>query len=148
MVRGLARRLLGVTFVVGGVEALRDSDSRARKVDRVAGGLGISDPQAAARVLAGAQLGAGAMLVLGRFPRLSAVVLAATVVPDAVATHAFWAEDDKQDREAQRRLFVRDLGLLGGVLAAASSSRRGESVAHKARRGARAARRTAAKRLP
>ncbi len=148
VVRGLARRMLGVTFVVSGVEALRDAGRRGRKVDRAAGSLGISDPEAAARAIAGVQVGAGALLVLGRFPRLSSLLLAATVVPDALAGHAFWAEDDKQDRDSTRKLFVRDVGLLGGLLVSAADTGGRESVPHRAARQARKKTRQAAKRLP
>jgi uncharacterized membrane protein YphA (DoxX/SURF4 family) len=148
VVRGLARRLIGVTFVVSGVEALRDGDNRARKVNRAAAGLGISDPQAASRAIAGAQLGAGVLLLLGRFPRLASLVLALTVIPDAATAHAFWSADDKQDREAERRLFVRDLGLLGGALVSAVDTGGRESIAHRARRSAKSAKSSAAKRLP
>jgi uncharacterized membrane protein YphA (DoxX/SURF4 family) len=136
--------LLGVTFVVAGTEALREGDRRARQ----AASLGIGDPQTVTRATAGAQIGAGALLALGRLPRLTSLVLAATVVPDALTGHAFWSEHDKQDRQAQRSLFVRDLGLLGGLLVSIADTGGRESVPHRARRAARKARKQAAKSLP
>ncbi|HEU5034386.1 MAG TPA: DoxX family protein [Mycobacteriales bacterium] len=136
MLRGLARRLLGVTFVVGGIEALRDADRRARQLDRH-GELGGADPQQVARGLAGAQIAAGGLLVLNRFPRLSSLVLAATVVPEAATAHAFWAESDKQHSETQRTLFMRDLGLLGGLLVSVDDKGRRHSMGRRARRAAK-----------
>lgn len=120
MIRGVARRLLGVTFVVGGVEALRDTDRRASRA-RDVGLDSVADPQTVARAFAGAQVAAGTLLVLGRFQRLSSLALAATLVPDSLTVHAFWTEHDKQDREVQRTMFVRDIGLLGGLLVSAGS---------------------------
>ncbi|MDQ1697796.1 MAG: putative oxidoreductase [Frankiaceae bacterium] len=144
MLRRLARPLLGVTFVATGTDALRDKDRRQRK----AAALGVGDPQAVTRALAGTQIGAGALLALGRFPRLASLALAATVVPDALTGHAFWSEDDKQDRQVQRGLFVRDLGLLGGLLVSVADTGGRESVPHRAKRTARKASRKAAKQLP
>lgn len=144
MLRRLARPLLGVTFITSGVDALRDGDRRAQR----AGALGLGDPQAATRAVAGAQVGAGALLTLGRFPRLSSLTLAATVIPDALTGHAFWAEQDKQTRQVQRTMFMRDLGLLGGLLVSVADTGGRESVPHRARRTARKAKRSAAKQLP
>ena len=144
MLRRLARPLLGVTFIAAGTDALRDGDRRARQ----AGSLGVSDPQTVTRAVAGAQIGAGALLLLNRMPRLSALVLAMTVVPEALTGHAFWSESDKQDRDTQRSLFVRDLGLLGGALVTVADTGGRESVPHRARRTAKQAAKQAAKQLP
>jgi putative oxidoreductase len=144
VLRRLARPMLGATFIASGVDALRDSDRRAER----AGALGVSDPKTVTRTVAGAQLGAGTLLTLGRFPRLSSLTLAATVIPDAVTGHAFWSEQDKQVRQVQRTMFLRDLGLLGGLLVSVADTGGRESVPHRARRTARKATRKAAKQLP
>jgi putative oxidoreductase len=144
VLRRLARPMLGATFIASGVDALRDGDRRAER----AGALGVSDPKAVTRTVAGAQIGAGTLLTLGRFPRLSSLTLAATVIPDAVTGHAFWSEQDKQTRQVQRSLFLRDLGLLGGLLVSVADTGGRESVPHRARRTARKASRKAAKQLP
>jgi putative oxidoreductase len=144
VLRRLARPLLGVTFVAAGADALRDSDRRVRN----ARSLGMPEPQSATRAIAGTQVVAGALLALNRFPRLTSLALALTVVPDAATGHAFWSESDKQDRQAQRSLFVRDLGLLGGLLVSVADTGGRESVPHRARRTARRATKKAAKQLP
>jgi uncharacterized membrane protein YphA (DoxX/SURF4 family) len=136
--------MLGVTFIAAGADALREGDKRVRK----AGALGVGDPKTMTRAVAGTQIGAGALLALGRFPRLSSLALAATVVPDALTGHAFWSEQDKQDKQVQRNLFIRDLGLLGGLLVSVSDTGGRESVPHRARRNARKATKKAAKSLP
>jgi putative oxidoreductase len=146
MLRRLVRPLLGLAFVSGGIDALRDGGRRAEQ----ARSIGVTDGQSATRAVAGVQIGAGLLLVLGRFPRLASLALAVTVVPEAATAHAFWSEQDKQDRQHQRSAFVRDLGLLGGLLVSVADTGGRESVPHRARRKARDAARTpgeAAKRV-
>jgi putative oxidoreductase len=138
--RRLARPLLGLAFLSSGVEALRDIDARAER----ARGYGVGQPVTASRAVAGTQIGAGLLLALGKLPRLSALVLAVTVVPEAATGHAFWAEKGEAKSE-KRSLFARDLGLLGGLLVAAVDTGGRESVPHRARRASRNARTTARK---
>ena len=133
MLRRLARPLLGLAFIDSGVSALRDDGRRAER----ARALGVEDPQQVTRAVAAVQVGAGALLVLNRFPRLSALVLAATVIPDAVTGHAFWTEQDKLAKRNERTLFTRDLGLLGGALVAVADTGGRESVPHRAGRTAK-----------
>jgi uncharacterized membrane protein YphA (DoxX/SURF4 family) len=130
VLRRLARPLLGLAFIDSGVSALRDDGRRAER----ARALGVEDAQQATRAMAAVQIGAGALLALNKLPRLSALVLAATVLPDAVTGHAFWAEQDKLARSTERTLFTRDLGLLGGLLVAVADTGGRESVPHRAER--------------
>lgn len=141
MLRRLARPLLGVAFIDSGVAALRDDGRRAERARQ----LGIDDPQQVTRALGAAQVGAGALLVLNRLPRLSSLVLAATVVPGALTGHAFWSEGDKLAQRHERTLFVRDLGLLGGLLVSVADTGGRESMPHRAKRNARKARKAATK---
>jgi putative oxidoreductase len=132
VLRRLARPLLGLAFIDSGISALRDDGRRAER----ARSLGVQDPAQVTRAVAGVQIGAGTLLVLNRFPRLSALVLAATVLPDAVTGHAFWTEQDKLAKSNERSLFTRDLGLLGGALVAVADTGGRESVPHRAKRKA------------
>lgn len=142
MFRRLARPLLGLAFIDTGTTALRDDGRRAER----ARSLGVEDAQKATRAVAIAQIGAGVMLVLNKFPRLASLVLAATVIPDAVTGHAFWSEQDKVTKRQERSAFTRDLGLLGGLLVSVADTGGRESVPHLAGRTARKAARKTAKR--
>jgi uncharacterized membrane protein YphA (DoxX/SURF4 family) len=133
--------LLGLAFIDTGLSALRDDGRRAER----ARALGVEDPQQMTRAIAAVQLGAGGLLVLNRLPRLSALVLAATVIPDAVTGHAFWTEQDKLAKRNERTLFTRDLGLLGGALVAVADTGGRESVPHRATRTAKKTAKKAAK---
>jgi uncharacterized membrane protein YphA (DoxX/SURF4 family) len=130
MIRRLARPLLGLAFVNSGLESLRDSDRRASKL----ASYGVSQPAQAARGLAAAQVGGGVLLALNRLPRLTALLLAVTVVPDAATAHDFWTEKDSDAKRSQRSLFARDLGLLGGTLVALADTGGRESIPHRASR--------------
>ena len=66
------------------------------------------------------QVAAGAMLALGVFPRLAALVLAGTLVPTTAAGHAFWAEEDPKVRAQQRVQFLKNTAMFGGLLLAAA----------------------------
>ena len=144
MLRRLARPLLGLAFIDSGLAALRDDGRRAER----ARSMGVQEPQKVTRAVAGVQVGAGALLVLNRMPRLSALVLAATVIPDAVTGHAFWTEQDKVAQRSERTLFTRELGLLGGALVAVADTGGRESVPHRATRTAKKAAKKAAKAAP
>ena len=141
MFRRLARPLLGLAFVSSGAEALRDIDRRAER----ASGYGVNQPVTVSRAVAGTQIGAGLLLAIGRFPRLSALALAVTVIPEAATGHAFWSEKDGDAKSDQRSLFARDLGLLGGLLVAVIDTGGRESVPHRARRASRDAKKAARK---
>jgi uncharacterized membrane protein YphA (DoxX/SURF4 family) len=130
VIRRLARPLLGIAFVSSGLEALQGIDRRASRV----AAFGASAPATVSRTVAATQIGAGVLLGLNRLPRLSALVLALTVVPEAATGHDFWSEKDPDTKRAQRSLFARDLGLLGGLMVATIDTGGRESVPHRARR--------------
>jgi uncharacterized membrane protein YphA (DoxX/SURF4 family) len=132
LVRRAARPLLAATFVTNGIETLREPGPHIQRARDA--GLDQQLPVDAAtltRVGAAVQIGAGVMLATNRLPRLSALALAASLVPEAYAEAPFWSETDKQARGQQRRDFVTKLGLLGGLLIAAVDTGGRESLPHK-----------------
>ena len=132
--RLIARPMLASMFVVGGVSALRNAEAaadRAKPVaetmvpvaqgvaQRVAPGLSLpTDPKTLVRVNAAAQIAAGLALATGRVPRLSALTLAATLVPTTATGHRFWEESDPQARANQKTHFFKNVSMLGGLLIA------------------------------
>jgi putative oxidoreductase len=132
LMRRLARPLIGAAFVSSGIQGLREADERAVRARR----LGLDNADLALRVSAGVQIGAGGLIAINRLPRLSALALAVTVLPEAMTAHTFWTETDKQARAAERELFVRDLGLLGALLIAAGDTAGRASLPRRAKHGA------------
>jgi uncharacterized membrane protein YphA (DoxX/SURF4 family) len=102
----------------------------------------------AAKATAAAQIGAGALLVLNRAPRLTALVAALAVIPDALTGHDFWTEKDPDSKHTQRSMFARDLGLLGGSIVTAVETGGRESMPHRALRTSRHAAKSAVKKVP
>ena len=150
LVRRIARPLLAAPFVYGGISTLR------KPQDRVPGARPVVEKITAAadkqlpvqlptdveqyvKLNAGVQVGAGALLALGRFPRLTALALAGTTVPTTLAGHRFWEETDPKVSFEKTAHFVKNLGMLGGLLLAAVDTEGKPSVGYRARRAARQA---------
>ena len=123
IVRRLARPLLAASFVADGIDAVLHPMTRAETarplIDRLAPALGLpEDPEVFVRGNGAVMAGAGALLAIGRLPRLASLVLAVTLVPTTYAEHAFWTEKDPQARRIQLAMFLKNAGLLGGALLA------------------------------
>ena len=153
--RLLARPMLASIFVVGAVNALRNAEAHAVKAKKVADrvvplaqqaapGVPIpTDATTLVRINAGAQLLAGVALATGRAPRLSATVLAASLVPTTWASHPFWDESDPQAKAQQRLQFAKNTSVLGGLLLASVDTEGKPGLAWRARRAAADVRREA-----
>jgi uncharacterized membrane protein YphA (DoxX/SURF4 family) len=147
LVRRIARPLLAAPFVVLGVQALREPGGRVEaarplveKVTEMADKqLPVQVPRDVeqwVRINAGVMVGAGALFGLGRLPRLSALLLTGTMVPTTAAGHRFWEHEDKQSRQQQLIHFLKNVGLVGGLLIAAVDTEGKPSVGWRARRAA------------
>jgi uncharacterized membrane protein YphA (DoxX/SURF4 family) len=153
--RLLARPMLASMFVVGGVNALKNADAQGRKAapiteklvplaERAVPQAPIpSDPATLVRINAAVQIAAAAALATGRAPRLSAALLAASLVPTTAAGHRFWEESDPAQRSNQKVHFFKNVSMLGGLMLAAVDTEGRPGVAWRARRAARDARREA-----
>ncbi len=119
--RLIARPMLASIFVVGAATALKNTSGTAAKADPVTSRLvplarkaGIplpEDPETLVRINAGAQIGAGLALATGRAPRLSAAVLAASLMPTTAAGHRFWEADEDATRAQQRLHFFKNVSM-------------------------------------
>jgi putative oxidoreductase len=129
-IRSLARPMLAGTYVFGGASALRSPGARVEAV-RAAG---LSEPEKLVRANAATMLVGGLALATGRLPRLSALALAATLVPTTYVGHPFWSEQDKAAKQGQQIQFLKNLSMLGGLLFAATDTGGRESLPHAAGR--------------
>lgn len=144
LVRTIARPLLAATFVMGGLDAVRHPDGKIPAAERVVGELtdkvpGISNTRQVVQVDGAVKVIAGTLLACGKLPRLSALALAASLVPTTLAGHRFWEKQDPAARTADRLHFSKNAGLLGGLLLAAVDTHGKPSLAWRARRAAAAA---------
>ncbi len=139
-IRSLARPLLAATYVVDGASGLKSPAERVA----AARAAGLSDPEKLVQVSAATQLLGGLALATGRLPRLSALSLAAVMVPSTYVRHPFWSAGG--DKGEQRTLFLKNLSMVGGLLLAAADTGGRESLPHAAVRVSRRAKKKAAKR--
>ena len=150
LVRRIARPLLASSFVYGGIDTLRNPQSRvpgaAPVVDQIAAKADEQLPVQVPRdveqwvkIDAGVKVAAGSLLALGRLPRLSALVLSASLVPTTLAGHRFWEHDDPKERFGQTSNFLKNAAMLGGLLIAAVDTEGKPSVGWRAKKTAGAA---------
>jgi uncharacterized membrane protein YphA (DoxX/SURF4 family) len=117
--------MLASVFIASGVDVLANPEPRAKAakpvVEMVASLVPFapSDPVDAVRLNAAVHLGAGILLATGMMSRLAATALAVSMVPTTVAGHPFWEIDDSVKRSQQRVQFLKNLGILGGLLVVA-----------------------------
>jgi putative oxidoreductase len=155
LIRLVARPMLASTFVYGGVQALRNAPALAQAAKPVNDGIRVfankvapsvripDDDTTMVRINAGVHILAGLGLATGRAPRLSALALAATVVPTTVAGHPFWQEKDKAARMQQMTHFFKNLSMLGGLVLAAVDTEGKPGVAWRAQHAVGTTRREA-----
>lgn len=141
LVRRIARPLLASIFVTGGLNELRSVEGHAsmaspiaEKTARALPGNLPTDPQQLVKIDAAVKVGAGTLLALSKFPRISSILLAGSLVPTTLAAHRFWEEKDANARLQQQAHFFKNLGLLGGLILAAVDTEGKPSVGWRARR--------------
>jgi uncharacterized membrane protein YphA (DoxX/SURF4 family) len=147
LVRRIARPLLASTFVFGGIATLRNPQSHvaparpivekvAEQADKQLPVHVPHDVEQWVKVDAGVKVGAGTLFALGKFPRLAALLLSGSIVPTTLAGHRFWEHTDPKERAGQIAHFLKNLGLLGGLLIAVVDTEGKPSVGFRARRAA------------
>jgi putative oxidoreductase len=140
--RTLIRPLLASAFIVGGIQTLRAPKVVVDKAEDVAVpiakniGFLPNDPEQLVKINAGVQVGAGALLALGFFPRIASLALAGSLVPTSFAGHAFWKESDPEKKAGQQMQFMKNASMLGGLLASALDTGGRPSVFWSSRRAA------------
>jgi len=124
----VARPLLASMFIYGGIDAVRNPASKVKAAEAVTAPLTRhiealpEDPINLIRLNGGVQVVAGALMALGKCRRLAALALIGSIIPTTYAGHQFWKEVDEEKRVQQQVHFLKNLGLLGGLLLAASDT--------------------------
>ena len=146
LIRRIARPMLSAVFISRGVDALRSPKPAADAARPTLEGLSkLPDPvgtnvpsnaETVARVNAAVQIGGGLLLATGKLPRLASAALALTVVPGSLGGHMFWSESDPQRKADERRAFLTDVSLIGGLIIAAVDTEGKPSLGWRGRRAA------------
>jgi putative oxidoreductase len=120
--RPAARILTGSTYALLGFDAMTAPGGR---VDQAAPLLATirkrvpllpADDELVVRANAAAQVAGGVMLALGRAPRLSALILAGSLIPTTLAGHSYWQIEDPAARKMQQIQFHKNMAMIGGLL--------------------------------
>jgi uncharacterized membrane protein YphA (DoxX/SURF4 family) len=146
LIRRIARPMLSAAFISRGIDALRSPKRAADAARPTLEGLSkLPDPVGAkvpasaetvARVNAAVQIGGGLLLATGKLPRVASAALALTVVPGSLGGQAFWSETDPHRKAEQRRAFLTDVSLMGGLIIAALDTEGKPSLGWRGRRAA------------
>ena len=138
--------MLSAVFISRGVESLRSPKPAADATRQTLDGLSKlpdpvgtnvpSDAETVAKVNAAVQIGGGLLLATGKFPRIASIALAASVVPGSLGGNAFWNQSDPQRKSEERKAFITDISLLGGLIIAAVDTEGRPSLGWRGRRAA------------
>jgi uncharacterized membrane protein YphA (DoxX/SURF4 family) len=117
----VARPLLAGMFVYGGLDSFRNPAGKVSRAEKVApdiaDAVGIdADTEQLVQLNGAVQVAAGVTLALGIFPRLSALLLAGSLVPTTLAGHRFWEEEDDAARALQTVQLLKNAAMFGGLL--------------------------------
>jgi uncharacterized membrane protein YphA (DoxX/SURF4 family) len=146
VLRAFARPMLASIYIVQGYDTFRHPEKVAARAEPVIQPLRERFPavpaktEDAVRLNGAVQMVAGTLLALGRVPRLSALALAASLVPTTAAGHRFWEEEEPAAKAQQRIHFLKNVSMLGGLLVAAGDTAGKPSIAWRTRYATQTAR--------
>ena len=120
--------MLASVFVVSGVNAVRNPAKFALRAKKVTDQVGPTLQQIHPKIPTDAEtlvrfngavhiVGGLAMLTPAR--RLGAAALAVSLLPTTIAGHPYWELDEPVERNQNRTHFLKNLGLMGGLILAA-----------------------------
>lgn len=132
--------MLASMFILGGMNALRNAPALAPKAQPFADAVGPwirkaapqlpvpTDATSLVRISGLVNVGAGAALATGRFPRLASLILAGTLAPSTFFGHPFWNESDPASRKNQQVHFFKNVSMAGGLLMASLDPDPGKKI--------------------
>ncbi len=112
MIQATVRLLLSGIFIYGGWGAFSNPGRRPKMVEAA----GIPRPEQAVVLNGGVMILAGLFLSIGIAPKLAASLLIGSLIPTTLVGHAFWKEEPGPQREMQMLQFLKNIGLIGGLL--------------------------------
>ena len=134
--------MLAAMFVVGGLDAFRHPEGKVKQAEPIAQSIAKrvpslpQDTETLVRINGAVQMVGGSLLAVGKFRRLAALALIGSIVPTTYAGHRFWEESDDAAKQQQLTHFLKNLGLLGGLILAAVDTEGAPSLSWRAKRRA------------
>ena len=112
LIRTLGQLSLAGVFITGGSQAFLTPGRRVETVAKA----GLPEPEALVEINGAVMVVGGTLLALDIAPKLTAAALIGSLVPTTLVGHAFWKEESEATRKAQQTQFMKNLGLIGGLL--------------------------------
>jgi putative oxidoreductase len=125
LARRAARAALAASFISGGLDQLRNPQSKAGPASPIAKPIAErvpqlpDDPESLVRLDGAIKVLGGTALIFGPFARPAALLLAGSLVPTTLAGHRFWETTDPDQKVSDRVEFFKNVSLIGGLLIAA-----------------------------
>lgn len=123
-IRFIARPMLAAGYIINGVDRLRRPEAATASIGplltqaRKRVDIPLDAPTIA-RVTGAAQVAAGSLLAIGRFPRISASILVGTYLLDTVGERlSVEKATSKEDKKARNERTLLRTSMLGGALLA------------------------------
>lgn len=126
--RTAARSALAAMFVYGGLDAVRNPGPKVPVAKDVTEPISDrvdalpDDAEQLVRINGAVQVVGGVLFATGILRRPAAAALAATLIPTTAAGHRFWEADSGASKQQQTIHFLKNIGLLGGLLIAAADT--------------------------
>jgi putative oxidoreductase len=114
LTRTAARSLLAGIFVYSGYGMITNAERYAKQAAKALPML--PEEPMLAKVQGATMVAAGSTLALGIMPKLSARILGLTLLINTYVGHPFWRAEKPEDRRPQLIHFLKNAGLLGGLL--------------------------------
>lgn len=121
MIRTVIRMLLSGIFIIGGWGAFSNPGKRPALV----AAAGIPKPEHAVVLNGAVMIFAGTLLSLDIAPKVAATLLIGSMIPTTIVGHPFWKEESGPARENHLVQFLKNLGLIGGLLMILTEKDRG-----------------------
>lgn len=152
IVRVLARPMLASSFILSGLDSLRNADRTAQQLSPVLGRVSAALPvdtneKTLARAVAGAQVGAGVLLATGKFSRAAALLLTLTAGLTTFVEYRNASSDTKEAKAHRRSQLAKNIGLLGGTLLASVDTAGRPGLAWRAEKMLESGRKTTSRQL-
>lgn len=150
LLQTVGRMLTAPIFINGGLSAVKDPAGKAAMAESTLDTIREyvpalpDDNELLVRINGGVQILAGATLLLGIKPRLSAIALAGSLIPTTLAGHSFW-EMEGGDAKAHQTQFSKNLAALGGLLLIAGDGDSTKAIEKAAKKAAKKAEKRALK---
>lgn len=113
LTRTAGRALLSGIFVYSGYGMVKNPERYAKRTAEAVPML--PEEPMLAQAQGATMIVAGSTLALGILPRTSARILVLTMIPNTYIGHPFW-KAKPEDRRPQLVHFLKNLGLVGGLL--------------------------------